>query len=30
MGVYVDDLELIAACCSDEELRDAVYFLPLT
>ena len=29
MGVYVEDLELIAACCSDEELRNAVYYLPL-
>jgi hypothetical protein len=29
MGVYVDDLELIAVCCSDEELRSAVYYLPL-
>lgn len=29
IGAYIEDLELIAGCCSAEELRNSVYHLPL-
>lgn len=29
IGRYIDDLELIAACCSEDEVKSQVHHLPL-